>query len=82
MKRALCFLLTLMMCCACAIPACALTTIDVVKAYFDVPNVGDHFPFGKIKTAEPDKYTASITKWYYYDFQQKHLFTRLLRIRY
>ena len=71
MKRTICILLSLIMCCACAIPACALTTIDVLKAYFDVPNTGDHFPFGEIETAEPDKYTASIKKWYYYDFSTK-----------
>lgn len=67
MKRTLCILLTLMMCCACAIPAFALTKIDIVKAYFDVPKAGDHFLFGEVKTAEPEKYTASVIDWFYYD---------------
>ena len=71
MKKTICILLSLMMCCACAIPACALTKIDVVKAYFDVPKVGDHFLFGAIKTAEPEKYTATIIDWFYYDFSAK-----------
>ena len=70
-NRILSVILAFTMCCACAIPACALTKIDVVKAYFDVPKAGDHFLFGAVKTAEPEKYTATIIDWFYYDYSAK-----------